>query len=182
MPSTTDYVAAVVVSVEPESLIKLQKVFKKVHYHPNGNIPVDAAKEAQLWLTSNKAIPANVAPIAELPNLRHIQLVSAGAEKALPTAHMEAYAKGGETDRVTVSTAAGLHVVSIPNYVVAMVVNIYAQIPQQIIAGRVGREISSRTRLTDSQPGLGWMDQMSSCPLTRSTRTEGPVAERLDFW
>jgi len=164
MPSTTDYVAAVVVSVEPESLIKLQKVFKKVHYHPNGNIPVDAAKEAQL------------------PNLRHIQLVSAGAEKALPTAHMEAYAKGGETDRVTVSTAAGLHVVSIPNYVVAMVVNIYAQIPQQIIAGRVGREISSRTRLTDSQPGLGWMDQMSSCPLTRSTRTEGPVAERLDFW
>jgi hypothetical protein len=61
-------------------------------------------------------------------------MISAGADKALASDRASAYAAN---PAVTLSTASGIHVLSIPNYVVAMVINIFNQIPRQIEISRV---------------------------------------------
>ena len=133
--SLQKYTAAVTVEIPPSSLDKLRKEFHEVHYHPTGDIPTDVVPRVEFWLTPNKCLPSSVKSVEDASSLRLIQLVSAGAEKALGTDQIKAYAK--KPGNVVLGTAAGLHVISIPNYVVAMVINIFNQIPRQIEVGRV---------------------------------------------
>ncbi|RSH87130.1 hypothetical protein EHS25_003621 [Saitozyma podzolica] len=129
----SDLVVAVAVEIFPEGLDKLRGTFKTVHYHPDGDVPSEVASSVQLLLTTNKGLPPKFKSVQELPRLQHVQMISAGADKALASDRASAYAAN---PGVTLSTAAGIHVLSIPNYVVAMVINIFNQIPRQIELGR----------------------------------------------
>jgi phosphoglycerate dehydrogenase-like enzyme len=132
--SLSDLVVAVTVEIFPEGLDKLRGTFKTVHYHPDGDLPSDVASSVQLLLTTNKGLPPKFKSVQELPHLKHVQMISAGADKALASDRASAYAAN---PAVTLSTASGIHVLSIPNYVVAMVINIFNQIPRQIEISRV---------------------------------------------
>lgn len=132
--SLSDLIVAVAVEIFPEGLEKLRGTFKTVHYHPDGDLPTDVASTVQLLLTTNKGLPPKFKSVQELPHLKHVQMISAGADKALASDRASAYAAN---PAVTLSTASGIHVLSIPNYVVAMVINIFNQIPRQIEISRV---------------------------------------------
>ncbi|WVW79624.1 hypothetical protein I302_101593 [Kwoniella bestiolae CBS 10118] len=146
--SKLDFTVAVTVEIPPASVDELQRRFKKVHYHPDGNIDASAIPEIQLWLTPNSGLPASIPSIKDLPALKHIQLVSAGAEKALATQQMQAYATS--PGNATLSTASGLHVLSIPNYVIAQMINICSQIPRQIAVGRSTKRWHSAQEVDES--------------------------------
>lgn len=142
----------VTVALPESALEKLRARFKVVHYHPDGQVLSVKLPDVQLWLAKNIGLPPCAGPISELTALKHIQLVSAGAEKALANELIKAYAASpaaSRPDAVTLSTASGLHVLSIPNYVVAMIINIYSQIYRQVSFCRVSSEPESgRSRLT----------------------------------
>ncbi|WVQ80902.1 hypothetical protein IAT38_003009 [Cryptococcus sp. DSM 104549] len=116
----------------PETLEKVKAAFKVVNYHPDGNVPEAALKAAEVFFCEGPGLPPALRDVkTELPAVKLVQLSAAGADKILAGEAMKAYAEG--TDRsVTLCTASGLHVLSIPNYVVASIINANHQIPDQI--------------------------------------------------
>ncbi|WWC63763.1 uncharacterized protein I303_106368 [Kwoniella dejecticola CBS 10117] len=129
--SSLDLTVAITIGLPPASVEGVKTRFKKVYYHPDGKVDPSVFPEIQVWLPHYKGLPESVKSLDDLPALQHIQLISAGADKVLATPQLKAY-----SGKVTLSTASGIHVLSIPNYVVAQVINIYNQIPRQIALGR----------------------------------------------
>lgn len=105
-----------------------------VFYWPDGE-GVDRSKFADIDVLFG--IPDGVKSLAELPKLRHVQLCSSGSDGGQNWPPMAAV-KAGERD-VSLATASGAHALTIPNYVAAMVLNIYHQIPKQILNAREKR-------------------------------------------
>lgn len=105
-----------------------------VLYWPDGE-GVDRSKFADIDVLFG--IPDGVKSLAELPKLRHVQLCSSGSDGGQNWPPMAAV-KAGERD-VSLATASGAHALTIPNYVAAMVLNIYHQIPKQILNAREKR-------------------------------------------
>lgn len=125
------------------SINKLKETFKNVHYYPNksDDIPKEVLDKVDFLFPTYGGFPDAVkSPITEtLPSLKHIQLASAGCGSVtghpLFQEYLEKYS-GSESDRVTLGTASGTHVLSIPNYVVGCVINLYHQLPAQILIAR----------------------------------------------
>ncbi|WVQ75735.1 hypothetical protein IAR50_005366 [Cryptococcus sp. DSM 104548] len=127
----------------PHVVQKLEESFDTlIHRPPSHPIPFTPAELSQIeiFYTSWYGIPQ--ASFDELPNLKLVQLCTAGADKALKSTAIQKHVQklrdsreeGGE--EVVLATAAGTHVLSIPNYVVGMVIALLHQFPRQIIGAR----------------------------------------------
>lgn len=152
--------------LSPTSLSRLQSAFHTVHYHPSSPLPPDILPEIEALFVPITGLPEGITSFRALPRLRHVQLASAGADKLLQHpairecaawagagAPSAAAAVGGGTTQagggngaerdegverdITVSTASGIHVVSIPNWVVANLIGIYHQLPRMLQIARV---------------------------------------------
>lgn len=68
----------VTVSLSPESLTKVKKNFKTVHYYPDPNTPVpdEALAKADIWYSNWQAFPAVVKKAEQVPELKVMQLSS----------------------------------------------------------------------------------------------------------
>ncbi|WVQ80903.1 hypothetical protein IAT38_003010 [Cryptococcus sp. DSM 104549] len=139
----TPYTLTCTAPLAPQTLEKVKAAFKVVNYHPDGNVPEAALKAAEVFFCEGPGLPPALRDVkTELPAVKLVQLSAAGADKILAGEAMKAYAEG--TDRsVTLCTASGLHVLSIPNYVVASIINANHQIPTQITWGRTQRRWAS---------------------------------------
>lgn len=67
---------AITVSLSPESIDKFKKLFKTVHYYPEGDIPKKLLGEIEVWFASWFAFPEVVESLDEIPRLRILQLSS----------------------------------------------------------------------------------------------------------
>ncbi|WVR07904.1 hypothetical protein IAU60_004947 [Kwoniella sp. DSM 27419] len=136
------------VGISPAAQTKLRDTFKGFHFYPKANSPScaesetfasDELAEIEVFFTTGRGLPPVIKNLDQMPKLRHIQLGSAGADKALKSEVISqlkgqagSEAKGG----ITLSTASGTHVLSIPPYVVGMVIALYHQLPRMILKGR----------------------------------------------
>ena len=133
-------VLAVTVALPDTVLEKVKSHFDTVHYHPDGKVPSDVLPTIDVWFCSNPGLPPSAGPVAKLTSLKHIQLISAGADGALANPLIKDYASSPEADGpngVTLSTTAGLHVFSIPNYVIGSIISIFNKTYESISRGRV---------------------------------------------
>ncbi|TYJ53661.1 hypothetical protein B9479_005687 [Cryptococcus floricola] len=143
----SSFILACTVFLEPPVIERLHKAFAKVHYHPDGVLPKEALQEADILFTEMVGVPAQITDLkAEIPNLKLIQLVCAGSEKVLACPAVKNYA--AQSDRsITLANASGIHVLSIPNYVVASILGAYHQLSRQIIFGAVNKRWATRAEI-----------------------------------
>ncbi|ODN95780.1 hypothetical protein L198_04398 [Cryptococcus wingfieldii CBS 7118] len=143
----SSFILACTVFLEPPVVERLHKAFAKVHYHPDGVLPKEALQEADILFTEMVGVPAQITDLkAEIPNLKLIQLVCAGSEKALACPAVKNYV--AQSDRsITLANASGIHVLSIPNYVVASILGAYHQLSRQIIFGAVNKRWATRAEI-----------------------------------
>lgn len=133
MTADTKLTLGCLIPISDSKLAELQSV-ANVHYWPDGK-DVDRSKFPDIDVLFG--IPDGVKDLSELPRLKHVQLCSSGSDGGQNWPPMAAV-KNGERD-VSLSTASGAHALTIPNYVTAMVLNIYHQIPKQILNAREKR-------------------------------------------
>jgi phosphoglycerate dehydrogenase-like enzyme len=133
----------VLIDIPPESLEALQSHFHTVHYYPDPStapIPTEILHVTHVLLTTAGALPSNLR-LAHLPELRHIQLGSAGVDGVLKTQFLREHGEVKLKEGLRVTSASGTHVLSIPNWVVGAVISLYAQIPAQIMHARVSLSV-----------------------------------------
>lgn len=135
---------AVLLPLPDGALAKLRAAFKTVHYHPDFVLPAAVRRDVEYIFTSWAGLPSDVA-LADIPNVRHVQLGMAGADKLLSSPAIAEIAKRGAS-APTVSTASGTHVVSIPQWVVGNVINLFHQMQSMISFARV--RVACGSRLT----------------------------------
>ena len=120
------------------ALKKFKQSFKTVHYFPdNETIPQEVLAEAEMLFTGGGKFASSIKSLKDVPNLRHIQMASAGANGILGSQQMKEFMKEKGGREISLAGASGTHVLSIPNYVVAMVITLYHQLQTQIILARV---------------------------------------------
>ncbi|OCF73346.1 oxidoreductase [Kwoniella mangroviensis CBS 8886] len=127
------------VPLTPPTLDKLKSTFQTVHYHPKGSddasFSSDELKEIQLFFTTGRGLPESIESLDQLPNLKHIQLASAGADAMLRSSTIKKYIEQ-QGQGVSLSTASGTHVLSIPPYAVGMTIALLHQWPRIILGGK----------------------------------------------
>ncbi|KIR26799.1 oxidoreductase [Cryptococcus deuterogattii 99/473] len=137
------YTVASTVHLPPATISKLQDTFTSFIHRTDPSSPFtkEELSKIQIFFTTGRGPPVD--SLADVPNLELVQLCSAGADKAISSPAMKAYVeerkrgKGkGDSKEVKLATASGTHVLSIPNYVVAMVITLLHQLPRQIIGAR----------------------------------------------
>ncbi|RSH87377.1 hypothetical protein EHS25_003286 [Saitozyma podzolica] len=129
--------AVITATISKEKVAELEKVFPKVYnigdgLNPNLVIPDHVLEEADVWYTNWIGIPG-VTSLDQVPNTKAVQLSSAGANIFLESRLM---ASNEARKQIKVCTASGIHVVAIPQYIVANVINVYMSMPLQILAAR----------------------------------------------
>lgn len=135
-PTNTITTILVTYPLPTHTLSRLRTHFSTVHYHPHPQpIPKEILPELQLLYTTNLGIAPETGIISfdQIPNVRHIQMVSAGADKASKQAIMNTAKERG----VTLGSASGIHVLSIPPWVVGMAVGIWHQFPKMMAIQKV---------------------------------------------
>ncbi|WVQ79612.1 hypothetical protein IAT38_001712 [Cryptococcus sp. DSM 104549] len=113
------------VPLSPEKLAEVKTHFKTVHFIPPGEeVPKDIAKQAEVWYSSYTGLPEYI-QYEDVPNLKLVQLTSAGANLALesPVLKNEEARK-----KIDISSASGVHVLSIPQWIVHQVISLYTRI------------------------------------------------------
>ena len=142
------YTVASTVHLPPATISKLQDTFTSFIHRTDPSSPFtkEELSKIQIFFTTGRGPPVD--SLADVPNLELVQLCSAGADKAISSPAMKAYVeerkrgKGkGDSKEVKLATASGTHALSIPNYVVAMVITLLHQLPRQIIGARVRLKI-----------------------------------------
>jgi hypothetical protein len=125
--------ALVLLKLSEKSLSTLRSTFPTVHYHPpsSSNPSTTILKEVDIIFGPPRQAP--VKSFKELPELRYIQLGSAGADAAIST--LQGWGEGG--GHVKMMTASGTHVLSIPPWAVGCVIMLYHQIPRMLGIARV---------------------------------------------
>lgn len=142
MGATLDTLAVIGLDLPAPALAKLRGAFPTVHYYPKihtdpeATIPAEVRGDIDMVFSQWKALPVDC-PLADLPKLKHIQLSTAGVDMALRSSPAIRELAQPNPPDVTLSTASGAHVLSIPNYVVAMTINLYHQIQQMLRVARV---------------------------------------------
>lgn len=145
MPSSNPFSNLLVtLTLSDRSLSKLRSAFKSVTYLPPATCSSPSREvldNTDILFGSLTHLPS-IKSLDELPKLGHIQLGSAGADSALRTEPLQEYMarikpRSGSERNVTMSTASGTHVVSIPNWVVGSVIVLYHQIHRMLAIARV---------------------------------------------
>ncbi|WOO80283.1 putative protein in proB 3'region [Vanrija pseudolonga] len=130
------------VGVSAECEERLRDAFGTFHYYAEGEeIPADILPSIDVMFNTWTGPPGVVSDFAQTPRLKHVQLCSSGADKAMASAPFQKLVRdggkvAGVERNVTLANASGTHVLTIPNWVVGMLVNVYHQVPRQIMIAR----------------------------------------------
>lgn len=140
----------VVLQELPDSdLAKVKAAFKEVHYHPEFVMPPELLDRVQFLYTAWLGLPGDL-KVSDMPNLKHIQLPTAGVDTALrKSSGIRDLRDQGSKATVTFSNASGTHALSIPPWIAAMTVNLYHQFQVVLTVARVsfqheGEKLTSR--------------------------------------
>ena len=127
------------INVSPSQLERLQKEFRTVHHFPDSKTPIpkDVLDSTDMYFTTTGGFPASVKSMDDMPNVKHIQLASAGCGSVYEKPMFKKYLEDGNKNGITLGTASGTHVLSIPNYVVGCVIMLYHQLPAQVNIAKV---------------------------------------------
>jgi hypothetical protein len=135
--------ALVTLDLSEKSLSTLRKTFQTVHHYPSPSSPPSPSilESIDILFGPPQRLPSSVKSLDALPNLKFIQLGSAGADGPLGTAALKEWVEKGDQGRkgreVKMMTASGTHVLSIPPWAVASVIMLYHQIPRMLSIARV---------------------------------------------
>ncbi|KAL7425045.1 hypothetical protein Q5752_000733 [Cryptotrichosporon argae] len=136
---------AVTVPLSDESVARLRAAFQTVHYYPGNDVPRDVLTDVEMWFCRWLGIPDWIT-YDDIPSTRLVQLTSAGANLALAVPALKpAEAK----ENIKVCSASGIHALSIPLWIVSQIVNLYTNLPAQIVAARTEARWARREKLTD---------------------------------
>ncbi|WWC73832.1 uncharacterized protein I206_107804 [Kwoniella pini CBS 10737] len=135
------------VPLEKSTINKLNEKFEKFIYHPKGEEEVEFNEEElieiEIFFTKGSGLPENIKSLNQLPKLKHIQLASAGSDSMQKTKPILSYienlknSNSNNNDKeISLSTASGTHVLSIPPYAVGMTIALLHQWKGLIINGR----------------------------------------------
>lgn len=148
---------AVLMPLPARALERVRSAFKTVHYAPSGpNVPEkrlspEAWKDVEIMFCDWLGPPKELS-LAEVPKLRHVQLPTAGLDGALANSKLvQELAQRPSTDAKgpTVSTASGIHVFTIPNWVVGMTIALSQQ--HHVMARFARVSVTRLQQLSNSQ-------------------------------
>ncbi|WWC85179.1 uncharacterized protein L201_000036 [Kwoniella dendrophila CBS 6074] len=110
--------------LSPEKLAQVKTHFKSVHHFPPNSkdkVSKELAGKADVFYSNYLGIP-DYLEFEDLPNLKLVQLTSAGANIALksPALKSEQARK-----QITISSASGIHSLSIPQWILSQTVSLY---------------------------------------------------------
>ncbi|ODN72674.1 hypothetical protein L202_08114 [Cryptococcus amylolentus CBS 6039] len=118
------------VALSPEKLAELKTHFKHVYYYPldgTEELPKEAAAEVDVWYCNWLGIPEYI-KYEDVPNLKLVQLTSAGAALALKSSVLS----GKEAQKnIIISSASGIHSTTIPQWIIAQIITLYQQLHLQ---------------------------------------------------
>ncbi|KAL1406143.1 hypothetical protein Q8F55_007827 [Vanrija albida] len=112
---------AVTLDLSPASLDKVKAAFQTVHYYPEGDVPRDVLADVDVWFTRWLGLPQWL-EFKDIPNTKVVQLTSAGANHAL---HVPALESDAAKKQIAVCGASGIHVLTIPQYIIGQIVALY---------------------------------------------------------
>lgn len=125
---------AVLMPLPQKALDRVRSAFKTVHYAPAGPDVPAKRLAPEVWkdvevVFCDWAGPPKDLELSEVPKLRHVQLPTAGLDGALANSKLvqQLAEKGPSANAPTVSTASGIHVFTIPNWVVGMTITLSQQ-------------------------------------------------------
>lgn len=118
---------------------RLTDVFKTVHHYPEKKFPQEILKDIDYFFTNWEGIPHEV-KLSDLPRLKHLQITSAGVDKLMQ--HPDIKATEGKVP-FSIGNATGIHVLSIPSYVVNVITSINQQLPATILVTRVSVQVNT---------------------------------------
>ncbi|KAN0060513.1 hypothetical protein ACQY0O_007848 [Thecaphora frezii] len=120
------------------SLERLAQVAHHVHSYPDADPPASVLAAADVLFCSMRGLPACVTDVArQMPRLRLIQFVSSGVDRLLAS---PAFSSAAVRERVVVANASGLHVTTIPPYVLSTVLMLYLRLHHQYLNAAVRAE------------------------------------------
>ncbi|WWC92018.1 uncharacterized protein L201_006972 [Kwoniella dendrophila CBS 6074] len=135
-PSTTYENVIVTCDITDKKLKEIEKVYKNVSFYPgekSNDIPKDVLEKVDIWYTNWLGLPKSIGSLNQIPNTKVLQLSSAGANIALSTEIMKT---DQARKQIKVCSASGMHVLSIPQYIVANVINLYMKLQIQFHIAR----------------------------------------------
>ncbi|WVQ99102.1 hypothetical protein IAU59_006234 [Kwoniella sp. CBS 9459] len=140
-------VVVITVAVSDGVLGRIKAQFETVHYHPDGQVPENHAREADIWYTAWLGLPKSIESLSQVPKTKVVQLSSAGANNFLGTPLMSSEEA---REQIKVCSSSGIHTLSIPQYVVSNVVNLYMKLQIQFHLARSDAEWPSRDRVVEA--------------------------------
>ncbi|WRT66829.1 uncharacterized protein IL334_003792 [Kwoniella shivajii] len=110
--------------LSPDKLAEVKTHFKSVHHYPptsKEKVPKELASKADVWYTNYLGIP-DYLNFDDIPSTKLVQLTSAGANLALksPALNSEQARK-----QISISSASGIHVLSIPQWILSQTISLY---------------------------------------------------------
>ncbi|KAK6909226.1 oxidoreductase [Kwoniella mangroviensis CBS 10435] len=125
--------AVITVELSDSKLEEVKKAYQNVYYHPDGQVPEHHLKVADIWYANWSGFPPCVAALGQIPRVKILQLSSAGANDALQSAIMSS---DEARKQIKVCSSSGMHVLSIPQYIVGNVINLYMKLHIQLHIAR----------------------------------------------
>ncbi|WVW86486.1 hypothetical protein I302_108534 [Kwoniella bestiolae CBS 10118] len=125
--------AVITVEVSESKLEEVKRVYKNVYYHPDENVPEEELKVADIWFATWTGLPTCVKSLDQIPNMKVLQLSSAGANKALYSPIMSS---DKARKQIKVCSSSGMHTLSIPQYIIGNVINLYMKLHIQLYIAR----------------------------------------------
>lgn len=149
---------AVLMPLPAAALEKLRSSFKTVHYAPVGpdvppkRLPAETWKDVETMFCDWTGPPKEL-ELSDVPKLRHVQLPTAGVDGALANSRLvqELAQRDPSVEGPTVSSASGIHVFTIPNWVVGMTIALSQQHHVMARFARVSILVHGRTRGEDGK-------------------------------
>ncbi|RSH90408.1 hypothetical protein EHS25_001013 [Saitozyma podzolica] len=115
---------AVTLVLRPDLLDRLHKQFQTVHYYPKGDIPAEYLKDVDVWYTFWRGIPEWIT-FDQIPRSRLVLVPGAGVEPALNAPAMRS---PEAKKQIPVCNVSGIHAISIPQYVIGQIINVYSKL------------------------------------------------------
>ncbi|BEJ13990.1 hypothetical protein CspHIS471_0311640 [Cutaneotrichosporon sp. HIS471] len=137
-------VIAVVFKVSPASLAHIRAHFPTVHYYPDGKVPPEVVPSVEVWFCNWLGIPKWIGP-EMIARTQVVQLTSAGANYAY---NCPALKDPAVQKRVKVCSASGVHVLSIPGYIIGQIIGFYQNIHTSVVITRTQGRWPRRGELT----------------------------------
>lgn len=150
----------ITVTLSDRKLAEVRRVFKNVFYHPDGKVPEEHLALVDIWYTSWLGLPKDIKTISQIPRTRIVQLSSAGANIFLGTELMKS---DQAKKKIAVCSSSGIHTLSIPQYIICNVINLYMKLQIQFHLARTNAEWPSRDQVLQHAGAAGQTHPGNRC-------------------